>query len=491
MEPISVSAITERIKLRLEDLGPVTVEGEVSNARKPNASGHLYFTLGETQPLPGRPPAKLNAAFFRWAQQRQGDVPAFKDGDKVEATGQIAVYAPHGSYHLSVAHLKLCDGSGELLRRKEALQRKLREEGLCEATRKRPLPLLPRRIGIVTAPTGAAIRDILNILSRRYPHLHVLIAPCRVQGPEATEEIARAIELLNRAFGPDSPEPIDAMIVGRGGGSLEDLWCFNEERVARAVAASRIPVISAVGHEPDWVVTDDVADLRAPTPSAAAELICGRKEDFDRALAMAKERLINALRRSYREANTALQRFRRCTLIADPLRYLETRSQRIDSLDLRLGSALERTLHRHAATLSTRALALERAGSARFPQALEGLSVRAGRLAYALQRKLDGARAQLDARAGQLEHALAQQVSARQAALEKAAAQLEAFNPAAVLARGYAIVSDGAGKALRRASAVAPGAALSIRLAEGSLKARVEAQGEAPVADSADALVLH
>lgn len=450
MDILSVSALTARIKDRLDELPPVTVEGEVSNARKPNASGHLYFTLGDADALPaGQAPAKLNAAFFKWAQLRQGDVPTFRDGDKVRATGRISLYAPHGSYHLNVTSLTLCDGTGELLKRKEALQRRLRAEGLCEPTRKRPLPRLPRRIGIVTAPTGAAIRDILNILTRRYPHLHILVAPCRVQGPEATEEIARAIELLNAHFGPDSPEPIDAMIVGRGGGSLEDLWCFNEERVARAVAASRIPVISAVGHEPDWVVTDDVADLRAPTPSAAAELICGRKEDFDRALAAAKDRLIVALRHAYKEARATLQRFERTPLIADPLRYLEGRSQRVDALDLRLAAARDRLLHRRAADLNALALRLERAGANTFPAAHQALTQRAERLTATLQRALDR----------------------RAAALSTAAAKLQALNPYAVLNRGYAIVAGPDARPLLDPAAVSPGTPLAIRLAKGSLSA--------------------
>ena len=334
---LSVSGATAIIKDRLDDLPRMTVEGEVSNLRPPNASGHLYFTLGDAA-------ARLNVTFFAFRQKAQGAVPPFANGGKVRVTGRISLYAPHGSYQLNAERLELAEGPGDLLQRFEALKCKLFAEGLCDPARKRPLPRLPRRVGVVTAPTGAAIRDILNVLGRRYPNLHILIAPCRVQGPEAAAEIAAAVALLNRAFGPGSPEPLDAMIVGRGGGSLEDLWPFNEEVVARAVAASGIPVISAVGHEPDVAITDFVADLRAPTPSAAAELICGRKEDFERALADARERLLKALRVAWAAARADLRRHASSALFRDPLHYLENRAQRLDAQEARLSRSLEGVL---------------------------------------------------------------------------------------------------------------------------------------------------
>ena len=403
---LSVSAATAIIKDRLEDLPRMTVEGEVSNLRPPNASGHLYFTLGDDR-------AKLNVTFFAMRQRAQGDVPRFGNGSKLRVTGTIALYPPHGSYQLNALRVDLADGAGELLLRFEALRRRLLAEGLCDPARKRRLPRLPRRVAIVTAPTGAAIRDILNILARRYPDLHILVAPCRVQGPEAAEEIARAIETLNAHFGPDSPEPVDAMIVGRGGGSLEDLWPFNEERVARAVAASRIPVISAVGHEPDVAITDFVADLRAPTPSAAAELLCGCKEDFRRALADAKDRLIKALRVAY---------------------------------------AAARAQARARQTLADRALRLERLRADALPRAERALTHAAARLDYALRRALD----------------------ARLASAATRAARLDALNPYAVLARGYALVADARGRLLLSPDQAAPGDPLTLRLAQGTLRARAE-----------------
>lgn len=439
---LSVSGATAIIKDRLDDLPRMTVEGEVSNLRPPNASGHLYFTLGDEA-------AKLNVTFFSFRQKAQGAVPRFENGGKVRVTGRISLYAPHGSYQLNAERVEACGGTGDLLQRFEALKRQLFAEGLCDPTRKRPLPRLPRRVGIVTAPTGAAVRDILNILARRCPNLHILLAPCRVQGPEATEEIARAIELLNAHFGPASPEPLDAMIVGRGGGSLEDLWCFNEERVARAVAASRIPIISAVGHEPDVAITDFVADLRAPTPSAAAELLCGRKEDFEKALRDAKERLLKALRVGYAEARNAVRRHEGSALFRDPLHCLENRAQRTDALEARLTHALETAAAKARQGLSAAHLALERAGAEVFPKAAQRVADREVRLGFALRRAADAAAAWLTT----------------------AAARLDAYNPYAVLARGYSLTTDAHGHVLTSAEGIRPGDALTIRLAKGMLRA--------------------
>ncbi len=441
---LSVSGATAIIKDRLDDLPRMTVEGEVSNLRPPNASGHLYFTLGDAA-------ARLNVTFFAFRQKAQGAVPPFANGGKVRVTGRISLYAPHGSYQLNAERLELAEGPGDLLQRFEALKRKLFAEGLCDPARKRPLPRLPRRVGVVTAPTGAAIRDILNVLGRRYPNLHILIAPCRVQGPEAAAEIAAAVALLNRAFGPGSPEPLDAMIVGRGGGSLEDLWPFNEEVVARAVAASGIPVISAVGHEPDVAITDFVADLRAPTPSAAAELICGRKEDFERALADARERLLKALRVAWAAARADLRRHASSALFRDPLHYLENRAQRLDAQETRLSRSLEGALGAAQRRLSARELALERAGAAAFPRAQRRLADRAQRLGFALTQALDR----------------------RAAALAARAAKLGALDPFAVLRRGYALAADAAGRVLTDPAQARPGDRLTLTLAKGTLAATV------------------
>ena len=439
-----VSEVTAIIKDRLDELPLLTVEGEVSNFHPPNASGHLYFSLSDEK-------AKLNAAFFAFRQKAQPDLPAFKNGDKIRATGRISVYAPHGSYHLNVERVERCDGIGELLQRFEALKRKLYAEGLCDASSKRPLPQLPKRIGVVTAATGAAIRDILNILSRRFPNLHIIVAPCRVQGPEAAPEIAAGIALLNKHFGPDSAEPMDAMIVGRGGGSYEELWPFNEEIVARAVVASKIPVISAVGHEPDVAITDFVADLRAPTPSAAAELICGRKEDFERRLLDARERLIKALRVSYAEARNRVQRYAASALFRDPIHVLERYAQQVDALEDRLRFAQERTLSEAKQHVREAQLRLEQAGNVLFLKARQTLAEASTCLEMMLQRRMA-------------------QCSER---LTSQTATLKAMDPTAVLKRGYALVSDADGHIVTDAADVNHGDPLTIRLATSTLTATV------------------
>src|SRR5437867_3235119 len=246
-----------------EGLGTVWVEGEISNLRR-YPSGHTYFTLKDAESQVAAVLFRGNAAALRF---RPGD------GLKVLARGRVSLYEPRGAYQVIVEALEPA-GLGALQLAFEQLKARLLAEGLFDAARKRPIPLLPRRIGIVTSPSGAAIRDILKVLSRRFASLGVVLAPARVQGAEAAGEIVAGIAALNRLAG------LDALIVTRGGGSLEDLWPFNEEAVARAIAASAIPVISAVGHETDVTIADLVADLRAPTPSAAAEVVVGSREEL-------------------------------------------------------------------------------------------------------------------------------------------------------------------------------------------------------------------
>lgn len=441
----SVSEVTAAVKDRLEDLPRYVIEGEVSNLRPPNTSGHLYFTLGDET-------AKLGAAFFAHWQRRQADPVTFKNGEKVRATGKLSVYPPSGSYHLIVEHIERADGEGELKERFEKLKQKLFDEGLCDPARKRRLPILPKRIGIVTAPSGAAIRDILNILNRRFPNLQILISPCRVQGNEAVEEIAIAIERLNRHFGPDSAEPLDAMIIGRGGGSLEDLWCFNEERVARAVVASRIPVISAVGHEPDVAITDFVADLRAPTPSAAAELICGCKEDLEKQLQQKKERLLVAMRTSYANARTRVRYYEGSALFRDPMHALELRSQKIDILEHRLASACQTECTQRTRRVSDLSSRLETLGVQLFATAQRRLELTLTQMEHLLTRTLDRARG----------------------TLREKEAKLEAYNPFAVLKRGYALTTNANGEVITDVTQVSLGDSLSIRLHHGALTTRVE-----------------
>ncbi len=271
----SVSELTRDIKTLLEAKYPLLrVEGEVSNFRV-SPTGHAYFTLKDEF-------CQIAAVMFRSQLSRLSM--DLKDGMKVVVSGNITVYEKRGEYQIIVSKVEE-RGIGALQVAFERLKRKLFEEGLFSPDRKKPIPLLPQRIGVVTSPTGAAIRDILNVLERRFSNLHVILNPVRVQGEEAAAEIVAALADFNRL------NNVDVIILGRGGGSLEDLWPFNEEIVARAIAASKIPIISAVGHEIDWTISDFVADLRAPTPSAAAELVVGRKDEITERIGFLRDRL--------------------------------------------------------------------------------------------------------------------------------------------------------------------------------------------------------
>ena len=325
---LTVSQLTAEIKTLLErSFDHVWVEGEISNLRLPG-SGHLYFTLKDDK-------AQIRAVMFRLQNRLLKFLP--KDGLQVVACGRVTVYEPRGDYQLVLDYLEP-KGLGALQLAFEQLKEKLAAEGLFDPARKRPIPHLPQRIGVVTSPTGAAIRDILRIIDRRFANVHILLCPVRVQGQGAAQEIARAIQALNEL--PD----LDVMIVGRGGGSLEDLWAFNEEIVARAIFSSRVPVISAVGHEVDFTIADFVADLRASTPSAAAELVVRNKIE----LAQNLRNLERALQQSFR-GMLDLQQERFGSLrerLADPRRRLSDQRIRLDDLSARLAYSLQQGLRR-------------------------------------------------------------------------------------------------------------------------------------------------
>ena len=331
----SVTTLTQTIKQTLEDgFFTIWVEGEISNLATPR-SGHVYFTLKDEA-------AQLRAVIFKSAARLVRF--ELENGMQVLLRGSLSVYEARGEYQLIVSRAEP-RGAGALQTAFEQLKRRLEAEGLFDPAHKRPIPLLPKKIGVVTSPTGAAIRDILNIVNRRFANVHVLIAPARVQGAEAPAEIVRAIEMLNRL--PD----VDALIVGRGGGSLEDLWAFNEESVARAIFASRIPVISAVGHEIDFTIADFVADLRAPTPSAAAELVVRNKADLAQTLDAQRARLKQAMRHLLdRSRDAAAHAARR---LSDPRRRLNELQQRVDDLSQRLARTMRHALERKQAQRNT------------------------------------------------------------------------------------------------------------------------------------------
>ena len=417
----TVAELTRLVKQTLEDeVGRVWVEGEISNFRR-QASGHCYFTLKDER-------AQLSAVLFAGAQR--GVTASLTDGMMVRLYGELSVYEPRGQYQLIVRQVE-AGGQGMLMARFEALKRRLQAEGLFDEARKRPLPLLPRHVGIVTSPTGAAIRDILNIITRRFPNLHVVLAPVRVQGAGAAEEIAAAVDHLNALShqaaageGGTLTAPLDVLIIGRGGGSLEDLWCFNEECVACALARSEIPVISAVGHEIDFTISDFVADVRAPTPSAAAELVVGRKEDFEERLRNQTRNLRQALRQRLTEVRGRLETVRASHVFRAPRHAVQRTAQALDALELRL------------------------------KQALSGAAVRQ--------------RQRMDESGRRLQRAAPLDLLRRQQQLSALKRQLRALSPVAVLERGYSLTRSADGKLVKSVQQVSAGVRLCTQVADGT-----------------------
>lgn len=323
----TVTGLTKDIRFILEDtFQEVWVEGEVSNFTVSSA-GHMYFSLKDENSL-------LNCVLFKGNSSRIGF--AVEDGLSVLCRGRISVYDKRGQYQLYVSAVEP-RGKGALQLAFEQLKKKLHKEGLFDAEHKKPLPFLPMRIGVVTSPTGAAIRDILKVVRRRFANVEISICPVRVQGDGAKEDIVRAVEQLNEfnrqiAAKEEEEHPIEVIIVGRGGGSLEDLWPFNEEAVARAIYASEIPVISAVGHEIDYTISDFVADFRAPTPSAAAELIIPLKEELANRVKEYRDRLSLATKRKLEMMEKTVDRFRSSYVLRAPMNVFLQLEQQVDDL---------------------------------------------------------------------------------------------------------------------------------------------------------------
>jgi exodeoxyribonuclease VII large subunit len=435
---LTVSALTRAIKDTLEGrFGGVWVEGEISNLRV-HTSGHVYFTLKDEE-------AQVRAVLFRSRVRRLRFAPA--DGLHVLAFANLDVYAVRGEYQL-VCELLEPRGVGALQLAFEQLKTRLAAEGLFDPARKRSLPVLPRRVGLITSPTGAAVRDFLRVVTRRFAGLQVLVCPVRVQGDTAAGEIVDALATLNRLGG------FDVLVLARGGGSLEDLWAFNEEAVARAIAASKIPVISAVGHETDVTIADFVADLRAPTPSAAAELVVREKAELVRQLGTLRTRLVRAMRQRVARVADRLADLRRRRVLTDPARPLRDWARRVDELGTRLGRARAR----HHARLQER---LARAGRALRPGVLAA-HVRAHRR---LTEQL----------AGRLRRAARGEAARRRRAVEALAGRLDGLSPLACLARGYAIATGPGGQVLTDAGQAVVGERVALRLHRGGVDCRVEA----------------
>lgn len=330
-----VSDVNRAVREIVEgSLLPFWLRGEVGSLVL-HRSGHAYFTLKDAN-------SQLRAVFFGGAAQcaKLG----IANGVKIEAFGNLTVYEVRGEYQFSARRLRLA-GLGDLQRRFEEVRRRLAAEGLFDQERKRPIPVLPKRIGVVTSPTGAAIRDFLQIINRRFPNVNIRIYPCMVQGQGAAEQVARGVEFFNRTAGAD------VIVVTRGGGSMEDLWPFNEERLARAVAASAIPVISAVGHEIDFTICDFAADLRVPTPSAAAELVIGRREEMSAKLTRLDKDLRNVLALTLTRLRSRFERAAGSFVFREPEHLVAMRRQQLDELESRLFSGADHLLLRHRSRL--------------------------------------------------------------------------------------------------------------------------------------------
>lgn len=432
----TVSRLNQSVRQLLEgEMGVVWISGEISNFTRP-ASGHWYFTLKDDT-------AQVRCAMFRNSNRRVQFHP--DHGQQVLVRASVTLYEPRGDYQIIVESMQPA-GEGLLQQQFEQLKSRLSAEGLFDPAHKQPLPSPARQVGVITSRTGAALHDILHILQRRDPSLPVIIYPTAVQGAEAPAQIVRAIELANLR------NECDVLIVGRGGGSLEDLWSFNDERVARAIFASRIPVVSAVGHETDITIADFVADLRAPTPSAGAEIVSRNQLELLRQLQGQQQRLemamdyyLSALSQRFARLHHRLQQ-------QHPQLRLARQQHALFQLRQRLNAALENTLHRERERLQrqTRRLSQQQP-SARIHRA--------------------------SARVQQLEYRLSQLISRRLASTRErfsnAITHLEAVSPLATLARGYSVTSAADGHLLKQTKQVKAGDSLTTRLADGWVESEV------------------
>jgi len=419
VEPLSVSALTAQIKEILEDqVGEVSVAGEISNLRH-QSSGHYYFTLKDEG-------SQIPCALFKGSASRLGLQP--QDGARVVAEGEVSVYAPRGAYQLIVRNLQPA-GKGDLHQRFEDLKRKLEAEGLFSVERKREIPDFVERVVLVTSPTGAAVRDAIHVLQRRCPRVQLTVFGVKVQGEGAAEEVAEAIEEIGRR------KIADVVLVVRGGGSLEDLWAFNEEVVARAVVASPIPVISGVGHETDFTICDFVADVRAPTPSAAAEVVSRTDEDWREEVQEWSERFHEATLQFLEEKKRRVGDLAGSYVFREPGKMVEMSSQRVDELALQLSRGLE-------------------SGWRYRKQAAEGLLVRWA--------------------------ALRPEQRLREFSLRVRAAmdRLRAMGPEETLKRGYALVQSPEGKLIRKVELARRQGDLVVRFADGKVEVKVKGKRE-------------
>lgn len=447
---LTVSQLNGSVRELLEfNYGRIWLRGELSNVSAPS-SGHLYFTLKDDQ-------AQVRAAMFKGARTASRLQQPPQNGQQVLVRARVSLYAPRGDYQLLVEHLEDA-GRGALQQAYEMLKARLAAEGLFAAERKRLLPANPRGVAIVTSPSGAAIRDILQVLRRRAPNLAVTVIPVPVQGNEAPPAIVAGLALLKQLHaqnghdaGGQALPPVDVIIVARGGGSLEDLWAFNDETVVRALADLPVPVVSGIGHEIDFTIADFVVDVRAPTPSAAAELVSPDQQQWRERITQAHQRLLRAWLRERQRQQLMLSALQR--RLRSPARQLEDQRQRLDSLELRLTRQVQQLIRQRQERLQQRLSRLALQHPARqlpaLKQRLDDLAARQHRV---IQQLLLGQRREL---AGLMQRA-------------------HSVSPLAVLARGYAIVSDERGEVLRDSSGLAPGQQIRARLHQGEVLAIIE-----------------
>lgn len=441
---LTVTELNHQVRHLLEaSFMQAWVEGELSSFSRPS-SGHWYFTLKDNR-------CQVRCAMFRGFNQRIRTIP--KEGDQVRIRGKVSLYENRGDYQIIAEHIEPA-GLGALQQAFEELKQKLQQEGLFDEARKKPIPGLPRHIGVVTSPTGAAIHDILTVLRRRFPAIPVTLYPTVVQGQAGAADIVQAIARAQ------AHRRADVLIIGRGGGSLEDLWCFNEESVTRAIATCKIPTVSAVGHEIDFTIADFVADLRAPTPSAAAEKLVPDQRDWLNQLTSGQSRIQQSMRRLLQRSGVTLSQL--AGRLRDPRRELLDRAQRLDELDMRLQNSRR--------------------------QWLEGARQKLGAADSRLQlqspgRQLERYQERVQRLSGQLQQITLQRLSRWQERLTHQGQSLHLVSPLATLGRGYAIVQTPDQAVVHDATALHPGDTIRARLGQGAVDATVTAVH--PTSDSA------
>ncbi|PYX06908.1 MAG: exodeoxyribonuclease VII large subunit [Acidobacteria bacterium] len=433
----TVRDLVSTVRTHIErEYGDIWVEGEISNFRA-HDSGHLYFTLKDQN-------AQIRTVMFRSSARLLRFRP--ENGMQIVLRGRVTIYEDRGELQISAEYLEP-KGAGALQIAFEQLKAKLEAEGLFDSSRKKPVPALPQRIGVVTSPQAAALRDILNILRRRHHSANVLIFPAQVQGEASALEVSAGIRYFNKA------RNVDVIIVARGGGSAEDLAAFNHEGLARTVASSQIPIISAVGHETDFTIIDFVADLRAPTPSAAAELVIRSRQEVEEQAEGLRQRLVRAIHYRLLMGRQTLTELAQHGAFARMMDAINQRQQKLDDLRYRLDRAERQILERQRRRLESASAAIRH---------------------YDVRRILSGMRKELEGQAGAMVAAIRTILLRKQSRLDQLAGAAQALSPIAILDRGYALVFDSGGKLLKNAAQVKTGDEISARLAKGVVTATVK-----------------